>query len=238
VAEGRIAVISGATGSLGRVVTQQALAAGMRVAIPYRNEEKLKELIAFLGGGSDSILVFPAKVTSEQEMKAFVESVVERWGRIDVLLNIAGSYRGGKEVWETPLDEYEEMLESNFLSALVCCRAVLPTMLKQDYGRIVNVAARPAVERRYRAKSSAYAVAKAAVAVLTETIAEECKKSNVTANAIMPSTIDTPQNRNEIPQGDFSKWASAEDVAKVIMFLASDDSKLTNGALVPVYGKA
>jgi NAD(P)-dependent dehydrogenase (short-subunit alcohol dehydrogenase family) len=238
VADGRVAIISGATGSLGRVVAKQALALGMRVAIPYRSEDKLKETIAFLGGGGESILVYPAKATSEEEMNAFAASVVDRWGRIDVLLNIAGGYLGGKEVWETPLDEYEKMLDWNFLSALVCSKAVLPTMIKQNYGRIVNVAARPGVENRNRAKSSAYAVSKAAVAVLTQAIADECKKTDVTVNAVAPSTIDTPQNRSAMPQADFSKWASPEDVAKVILFLASDDSRLTSGAIIPVYGKA
>ncbi|MDD1770212.1 MAG: SDR family NAD(P)-dependent oxidoreductase [Methanomassiliicoccales archaeon] len=238
VAEGKVAIISGATGWLGRAVTKQALAAGMRVAIPYRNEDKLKETIAFVGGGGENILVYPAKVTSEEEMNAFVGSVIDKWGRIDILLNIAGGYRGGKEAWETPLEDFEAMLEWNFLSALVCSRAVLPTMIKQNYGKIVNVAARPGIERRGRAKSCAYAVAKAAVAVLTETIAEECRKTDVTVNAVVPSTIDTPQNRAEIPQGDFSKWTSPDDVAKVMLFLASDDSKVTSGALVPVYGKA
>ncbi len=237
-ADGRVAIISGATGWLGRAVTKQALAAGMRVAIPYRSEDKLKETIAFLGGGGENILVYPAKATSEEEMNAFVASVVDRWGRVDVLLNIAGGYQGGKEVWETPLEDFETMLDWNFLTALVCSKAVLPTMIKQNYGRIVNVAARPAVEKRYRAKSSAYAVAKAAVAVLTQTLAEELKKTDVTVNAVMPSTMDTPQNRTNMPQGDFSKWVSTDDVAKVMLFLASDESKVTSGSLVPVYGKA
>ncbi|MGD1060281.1 MAG: SDR family NAD(P)-dependent oxidoreductase [Methanomassiliicoccales archaeon] len=238
VADGKVAIISGADGSLGRAVTKQALAAGMRVAIPYRSEDRLKELISFVGGGSENILVFPAKVTSEQEMRVLAETVVDKWGRIDVLLNLAGTYSGGKEVWETPLEDFEAMLDSNFLSALVCCKAVLPTMLKQNYGRIVSVSARPGVENRNRTKSGAYAISKAAVAVLTETIAEECKKTDITANAVLPSTMDTPKNRTAMPQGDFSKWVSTEDVAKVILFLASDDSKVTSGALVPVYGKA
>ncbi|MDD1771007.1 MAG: SDR family NAD(P)-dependent oxidoreductase [Methanomassiliicoccales archaeon] len=233
-----MAIVSGATGSLGRVVARDALRAGMMVAVPYRSEDKMNELTAFLGGPSENLIGAKAEVTSEQEMSTFVQGVLAKWGRVDVLLNIAGSYRGGKEVWETPLDDWNAMLDSNFRSAFVCCKAVLPTMLKQNHGRIVNVAARPGVENRNRAKSGAYAVSKAAVAVLTQTIAEECKKTDVTANAVVPSTMDTPTNRKAIPQGDFSKWASVDDVAKVIIFLASDDSKVTSGALVPVYGKA
>jgi NAD(P)-dependent dehydrogenase (short-subunit alcohol dehydrogenase family) len=237
-AEGKVVIVSGATGALGRVVTKQALEMGMKVAIPYRSEARLGELINFLGGRNDNLLTSQALATSEEQMKAFVDGVVATWKRVDALLNIAGGYKGGKVVQETPLDDWEAMLDTNFRTALVCCRAVLPIMLEQDYGRIVNVAARPAVERRSRAKSGAYAVSKAAVAVLSETIAEECKKTGVTANAIVPSTIDTPSNRKEMPQGDFSRWPSAEDVAKVIFFLASDDCKITGGALVPVYGKA
>jgi NAD(P)-dependent dehydrogenase (short-subunit alcohol dehydrogenase family) len=111
-------------------------------------------------------------------------------------------------------------------------------MIKQNYGKIVSVAARPAVEKRWRVKSGAYAISKAGVVALTETIAEEVKKYDINVNCVMPSTIDTPDNRRNFPNSDFSKWVNPEDVAKVILFLVSDDSRVTSGASIPVYGKA
>jgi len=133
---------------------------------------------------------------------------------------------------------WDAMMSINLRSTFLCCREALPLMIKQNYGKIVNVAARPALEKRYRPRNVAYAVSKAGVIVLTETIAEETKKSDINVNAVVPSTIDSPDNRRNIPQGDFSKWVKPEDLAKVILFLVSDDSKVTSGAAVPVYGKA
>jgi NAD(P)-dependent dehydrogenase (short-subunit alcohol dehydrogenase family) len=111
-------------------------------------------------------------------------------------------------------------------------------MLSQNYGKIVNVASRTAIEKRYRSKSGAYAVSKAGIIVLTETIAEEVKKYDINVNCIMPSTIDTPDNRRNFPEADFSKWVKPEQIANVIIFLVSDDSKIISGASLPVYGKA
>ena len=117
-------------------------------------------------------------------------------------------------------------------------KAALAFMIKQNYGKIVSVAARPAVEKRWRVKSGAYAISKAGIVTLTETIAEEVKKYDINVNCVMPSTIDTLDNRRNFPNSDFSKWVNPEDVAKVILLLVSDDSRATSGASIPVYGKA
>jgi NAD(P)-dependent dehydrogenase (short-subunit alcohol dehydrogenase family) len=111
-------------------------------------------------------------------------------------------------------------------------------MMIQNFGKIVNVAARTAFEKRFRSKNGAYAVSKAGVIVLTETIAEETKKFDININCIMPSTIDTPDNRQNFPDADFMKWVKPEQIANVILFLASEDSKTISGACIPVYGKA
>ena len=107
----------------------------------------------------------------------------------------------------------------------------------QNFGKIVSVAARPAVEKRFRAKSGAYAVSKAGVVVLTETMAEEVKKYDINVNCVLPSTIDTPNNRKNLLREDSANWVKPEDIAKVILFLVSDDSKIISGAAIPVYGK-
>jgi NAD(P)-dependent dehydrogenase (short-subunit alcohol dehydrogenase family) len=111
-------------------------------------------------------------------------------------------------------------------------------MIKQNFGKIVSVSSRAAVEKRWRARSGAYAVSKAGVIVLTETVAEEVKNFDINVNCIMPSVIDTPDNRRNFPKADFSKWVNPKDIANLILFLVSDASKTISGASIPVYGKA
>lgn len=235
--KGLVAVVTGGTGALGRVVVKDLAGMEARIVVPYRDEGLKTETIGFVGNASDLTFV-RADLTKEAEVQTLVNEALAKHGRIDVLLNFAGGYIGGKEVQNTTEAEWEQNLQINLKTAFLCCRAVIPIMLKQDSGCIVNVTAKPGVEKRSRVKSSAYAVSKAGVAVLTETIAEELKKTNVRVNAIAPSTIDTPENRRDIPQGDFSKWVKLEDVSKVVIFLISGDSAPISGALVPVYGKA
>ena len=177
-------------------------------------------------------------VTDERSVAELFGSVKGKHGRVDILVNIAGGYAGGKEIWNTPAEEWDKMMSINLRSTFLCCRAALPMMVEHDYGKIVNIAARPALEKRYRAKSGAYAVAKAGVLILTETIAEEVKKLDINVNAVLPSTMDTEENRRNMPQGDFSKWVPPEDVAVVITRLVSDDMKPVSGSAITVYGKA
>jgi NAD(P)-dependent dehydrogenase (short-subunit alcohol dehydrogenase family) len=153
-------------------------------------------------------------------------------------LNIAGAWAGGADVANTDERTWDFMMNVNLKSMFLCCKAVLPFMIKQNFGRIVSVASRAAVEKRWRAKSAAYGVSKAGVVVLTEAIAEEVKDYNINVNCILPSTIDTPANRRNLPKADFSKWVSPKDIAEVIVFLLSDASGTISGAAVPVYGKA
>jgi NAD(P)-dependent dehydrogenase (short-subunit alcohol dehydrogenase family) len=136
------------------------------------------------------------------------------------------------------LDEWDYMMGVNLLSTFLCCREALRHMIPRNQGKIVNVSARPAIERRYRTKGAAYAVSKAGVLVLTETIAEEVKARDINVNAVLPSTIDTLDNRNKMPKSDFSRWVPPEEISKVILHLISADAKPTSGAGVLVYGKA
>ncbi len=231
-------MVTGATGGLGRVVTRALLERGMKVVSTYKRKEPLDALVASLGQLGANFSAIDADLTHQDDVKAAVSEVLVRHGRIDVLLNIAGAYSGGHDIADTPLSELEAMLDVNLKTAFLCSAAVLPIMIRQNYGKIVSVAARPAIEKRYRTKSGAYAISKAGVVVLTETIAEEVKKYDINVNAIMPSTIDTPDNRKNMPDADFSKWVKPEDITKVILHLISDDSRITSGATIPVYGKA
>jgi len=177
-------------------------------------------------------------VTDEESVQALFQKVLDKYGRVDILLNIVGAYKGGNEIVNTKQGDWDHMMDVNLKSAFLCSKAALASMMKQNYGKIVSVSARTAVEKRFRSKSGAYAVSKAGIIVLTETIAEEVKKYDINVNCIMPSTIDTPDNRRNFPEGDFSKWVKPEQIAKVILFLVSDDSKMISGACIPVYGKA
>jgi len=237
--DGKIVLVTGATGGLGRVVVKRLLEAGAVVAAVHRDEAKFRELLDFVGGGTgDSLTGFKADVTSEAEVRALVEAILGRHGRVDALLNLAGGYRGGAEIAETGEDDWDFLMRTNLKSAFLCSRAVLPAMTKAGAGRIVCVAARPAVENKGRVRSGAYTVSKAGVVALTQTIAEETRRSGVTANCIVPGTIDTPKNRAAIAGGDPSKWADPEAIAGVLLFLVSGASSVTSGAVVPVYGKS
>lgn len=234
----KVAVVTGATGALGRVATKALLEQDASVIATYSRREKPEELSQFVGGHSEKLMQIQSDVTDEASVQNLMQKAFEKHGHIDVLLNIVGAHIGGAEVADLKVNDWDLMMNVNLKSAFLCCKAALPYMMKQNYGKIINVSARPAIEKRYRAKNCAYAVSKAGVLVLTETIAEEVKKFNMNVNCIVPSTIDTEANRRNMPDADFSKWVKPEDITKVIMCLVSDESKVTSGAAIPVYGKA
>ena len=236
--EEKVVLVTGATGTLGRVVVERLLKKGAKVTVLYRTRERFEELVSFLGILSNTLKGVQGDATDETSVRNFVKASMDMYGRIDALLNLVGGYSGGSDVPETDQSLWDHMLQLNLKSAFLCSKAVLPQMISQNYGKIVNVAARTAVERGRRSRSGAYAVAKAGVIVLTETMAEELKKYDINVNCVMPSTLDTPDNRRDFPKADFSKWVDPRDVAEVVLFMISDASKTINGASIPVYGKA
>ncbi len=219
-------------------MTRALLERGLRVFSTYKRKGPLDEFVSSLGPLAGNFTAEEADLSIPDQVKAAVDKALEKHGRIDILLNIAGGWIGGRDVYETPASDLDAMFNMNVKTAFLCCSNVLPSMIKQNYGKIVNVAARPAVEKRYRAKNGAYSISKAGVVVLTETIAEEVKKYNINVNAIMPSTIGTESNKKSMPGADTSKWVDPADITKVILHLISEDSKITSGACIPVYGKA
>jgi len=236
--ENKVAIVTGSTGALGRVVTKRLLENGAKVFASYRTDERLAELLQFVGPLKSNLTAVKTDVTDEKSARNLVQKAVEKHGRIDILVNIVGAYAGGTDIANTEESQWDTMMNVNLKSTFLCSKTVLPYMIKQNYGKIVSVSARPAVEKRWRARSGAYAVSKAGVLVLTETIAEEVKNYDINVNCVMPSTIDTPDNRWNFPKADFSKWVNPKDIAEVILFLVSDASKTASGAAVPVYGKA
>ena len=233
---GKVAIVTGGSGALGSALVKVLLEHGASVVATYRNA---KTHVEFDFGENVARLTFlPVDVTDESSVKAFINEVARRFGHIDILVNTVGAHVGGSEVADLRLDDWNFMLDVNLKSAFLCCKTVLPYLIRQNSGRIVNVAARPAVEKRFRVKNCAYSVSKAGVVVLTETIAEEVKKYDINANCVLPSTMDTSANRRDMPNVDFSKWVKPEDVANVILFLVENNSEVTSGATIPVYGKA
>jgi NAD(P)-dependent dehydrogenase (short-subunit alcohol dehydrogenase family) len=187
-----------------------------------------------LGLSDEGSFPFPADVTSAASIAAWVEAVKQKWGRADVLVNIAGGYKS-KAVLEMDEADWDFMLNLNARSAFLTCKAVLPLMLEQGGGKIINIGAKQALGAGR--KSAAYAASKAAVLRLTEALSAEVRDQGINVNAVLPSTIDTPANRASQPDADYGKWVSPEDLAAVIVFLASPAANAIHGAQIPVYGK-
>ena len=231
--DGRVALITGGTGALGRVVSAAFLAAGARVIVTYLVEAELPGFDAAVP--KDRRETAKVELTSRADVEALVARIVATHGRVDVLLNLAGGFAPGTVV-ETDDHELDRLFAMNLKTAFVCTRAVLPVMIRQKHGRIVNVTARPALTGG--GGVTAYAITKAAVAALTRAAADEVREHGVTVNAIAPSTIDTPANRAAMQQVDPSRWVKPEEIAATLVFLASDAAGATSGAIVPIYARA
>jgi NAD(P)-dependent dehydrogenase (short-subunit alcohol dehydrogenase family) len=231
---GKVILITGATGALGSIVTHEFAKTQASLALTSRSREKLEHLAAETGLSTERVLTVAADVTQAEDVENLAATAAGRFGRIDVLLNIAGGWSGGKPVGETAVEDWDRMLALNLRSAFLLSRAVLPGMLEAGWGRIVHVASKTAVEPR--AKQAAYAVSKMGLITLTEVIAAEVKGSGVTANVILPSIIDTRDNRKFMPKADPAKWVKSEDIAATMRFLCSNDAAAINGARVPIYG--
>ncbi len=232
----RVVLISGATGALGQAASRLFAGAGARLALTARSPEALDGLAEALNLPADRLFTHPADVTDAASVDGLVRQTVTRLGQVDVLLHVAGGWRGGQTVAETALDDLDFLMALNFKSAFLLCRAVLPHLTAQGWGRIVAVGARTAVQPGRR--SGAYAASKAALIALVETIAAEVKGTGVTANVVLPSTIDTPANRRAMPKADFAKWVPPEQIAAAMLYLCSAEAAPVNGARLPLYGEA
>jgi NAD(P)-dependent dehydrogenase (short-subunit alcohol dehydrogenase family) len=230
----RVVLITGATGALGSAVTREFAQTQARLALTGRSEQKLEHLMDEAGLPAERVFAVSADVTQAEGVQGLVEAIETHLGRIDVLLNIAGGWRAGKPVGETSVKEWDYMLALNLHSAFLLSRAVVPSMLQAGWGRIVHVSSKTAVAPR--AKSAGYAVSKMGLITLTEVIATEVKGSGVTANVILPSTIDTPANRASMPKADPDKWVPPQRIAATMRFLCSDAADSINGARILIYG--
>ena len=232
---GQVVLVTGAAGNLGAAVAKAFAAQGDRLALMDRDAGRLENACRVLGLDADTVLL-PTDLLSAHSTATAVEAAIARLGRIDILANIAGAFTMGPALHETPEADWDLMMGLNARSVVNTCRAVIPQMLRQGNGRIVNVAARAALEGK--ARMGPYCASKAAVITLTETLAAEHRDHGINVNCILPGTIDTPQNRASMPDADFSRWVPPAALADVVVFLASDAARAISGAAIPVYGRS
>jgi NAD(P)-dependent dehydrogenase (short-subunit alcohol dehydrogenase family) len=227
---GKHVVVTGGTGALGTTVVAQLLTAGATCSVPYVHEAEAQ---SFPSRDDPNVTLIAVTDLADETQVAKVYAGVKPWASI----HIAGGFASGK-VTETDKKALMAQIDSNLTSCFLCCRAAAKGMLAGGGGRIVNVAARPALEWRSGAGMTAYTVAKAGVAALTAALAEEVAKDGILVNAVAPSIMDTPANRKAMPKANFKAWPKVDEVAATILFLASPDNRVTRGAIVPVYGKS
>jgi NAD(P)-dependent dehydrogenase (short-subunit alcohol dehydrogenase family) len=225
--QGKAVVITGAFGALGAATALVAAEQGARLALIERSSHPR-------AAPKDARVLLGVELTDEAQAGAAIRAAHEQLQGLDVLINIAGAFR-----WQTVADGdpagWDQMFAVNLKTALHTSRAAIPFLRQSKQGRIINVGANAAVKAA--AGMGPYAASKAAVHRLTESLAEELKKDNITVNAVLPSIIDTPTNRADMPKADFSKWVTPRALAEVILFLASDAGAPITGALLPVTGR-
>lgn len=230
----KVVIVTGATGNLGTAVARAFAGQGARLALVGRDQQELESAAAALPTGTDAG-TFPADLVDPASVTRMAAAVAERFGRVDVLANIAGGFTMGPPIHETSDQDWNFMMDLNVRTVFNCCRAVVPRLLASGGGRIVNVGARTAT--RGLGHMGPYCASKAAVITLTESLAEELKDSGIAVNCILPGTLDTPQNRAAMPDQDHGRWVPLEAAADLILFLASDAARAVTGAAIPVYGR-
>jgi NAD(P)-dependent dehydrogenase (short-subunit alcohol dehydrogenase family) len=227
-----IVVITGAFGALGTAVARAFGQAGARLGLVDLAQPTADIKAEFEPG--QHLLLGGSDLTNLEATRKAMAAIAMRFGGIDVLINVAGGFRWEK-LEDGDVATWDLLYSMNLRSAVVACKCALPAMLERGRGRIINVGAGAA--GKAGPGMGAYTASKAGVQRLTEALAAEVKDRNITVNAILPGTIDTPRNRVDMPDADFSRWVSPEAIARVMLFLASDDAAVINGAAIPVFGR-
>lgn len=230
-------IVTGGAGILGTATVQLLTDAGASCSVPCFNKEEQDSFKladhpnVFTKAGID--------LTDEEQSQSFYEDAVAEQGPLWGSIHIAGGFGMGS-IADTSLADFEKQLKLNTVTCYNACRAAVQWMRKSDYngGRIVNIASRPAIEPRQGKGMTAYTVSKAGVAALTQSLAAEVVEDNILVNAIAPSIIDTPQNREAMPDANYETWPKPKQLAQQIAYLASKENEVTRGGIIPVYGKS
>jgi NAD(P)-dependent dehydrogenase (short-subunit alcohol dehydrogenase family) len=224
----KVVLITGASGALGNPVTNRFLAGGATVVGSSRR-------ITADEFPSPNFVAMPADFTNDSAVRTTLNSIVQKYGRLDAVIHVLGGFAGGKSIAETDDSTWNRMRDQNLNSAFYVLRAAVPHLRKSGNGRIVAIGSLTATAAQ--AGLGAYVAFKAALSLLVQTVALENKDAGVTANVILPGTMDTPANRKAMPNADFSKWLKTESVAELAFFLAQDSAAHITGAVIPVDGQ-
>ncbi len=227
-----IVVVTGAFGALGTAVARAFHATGARLALIDLALPTAELQAEFDGAGH--MLLGGADLADVEATRKVMAAIAMRFGGIDVLVNVAGGFHWEK-VADGDVATWDSLYAMNLRSAVVACKSALPAMLERGSGRIINIGAGAAAKAGLG--MGAYAASKSGVQRLTEALSEEVKDRHITVNAILPGIIDTPRNRADMPQADFTRWVSPDAIAKVILFLASAEAAPITGAAIPVFGR-
>jgi NAD(P)-dependent dehydrogenase (short-subunit alcohol dehydrogenase family) len=232
--DGKVILVAGGTGGLGHAVTLAFLEAGANVVVTYRVPEEFEALKGAAGRNQAHLEGHAVDVTDEIAVRQLVERIIGKHRQLDALVNTVGGYRSGTKLWDLETKVFDQMLALNLRAGYALSRAAVRAMLREGHGAIVNVAAKAAFD--HAGGAAAYAASKSAAVALMDSLAADLKGSGVRVNSILPSIIDTAANRKAMPTADFSKWPKPEEIARVILFLCSDEARVVHGAAIPVYG--
>jgi NAD(P)-dependent dehydrogenase (short-subunit alcohol dehydrogenase family) len=231
----RVALIAGGTGALGRAVASAFAREGARIIVTYRHQQEFEEFRSQFDPTSDGVMGVMVDATDATAVALGLKHVLDNTGALDVLVNTIGAYHGGKRIWEEEPSAYEQMMALNLKAGFALARAVVPVMIRQNRGWIVNVASRAAYGKSPGA--ALYAASKAGALALFDSLAEEVKPYPISVNSVVPSIFDTPANRQAMPKADYTNWPKPEEIADVILFLCSPQARIVHGAAIPVYGR-
>ena len=232
----KVVLVAGGTGGLGRAVSLAFLREEADLVVTYRNGEEWDRLRSEAASLSSRLTGHLVDVTDETGVRQILESIRAEKGRLDVMVNAVGGYAGGSPAWNVDTRILDQMLALNLRSGWMLARGAAQLMRQQGSGAILNVAGKAALD--HAAGASAYAASKAAAVAMLDSLAADLAGSGVRANSVLPGIIDTPANRRAMPRADFAKWPKPEDIARVILFLCSDEARVIHGAAIPVYGAA
>ena len=233
--QNKVALIAGGTGALGRAVSTAFAREGARVIVTYRRQSEFDAFVSESKRNGDAVIGLMIDATDATAVELGLRHVLANTGALDILVNTIGGYHGGKRIWEEDLSSYEQMMSLNLKAGFVLARAVIPVMIRQSRGWIVNVASRAGYGPSPGA--ALYAASKAGALALFDSLAAEVKSHPICVNSVVPSIFDTPANRQAMPAADFASWPKPEEIAEVILFLCSQQARIIHGAAIPVYGR-
>jgi len=233
--QNKVALIAGGTGALGRAVSTAFAREGARVIVTYRRQSEFDAFVSESKRNGDAVIGLMIDATDATAVELGLRHVLANTGALDILVNTIGGYHGGKRIWEEDLSSYEQMMSLNLKAGFVLARAVIPVMIRQSRGWIVNVASRAGYGPSPGA--ALYAASKAGALALFDSLAAEVKSHPICVNSVVPSIFDTPANRQAMPAADFASWPKPEEIAEVILFLCSPQARIIHGAAIPVYGR-